>query len=126
MSEDRKTIREERGQIAGDLTVNEPLDLTGNVGGNLIIVKGGKVYVRGSVLGNMHVEQGGRVHLYGQIHGNITLAEDTKVILGGHVKGSVLNNGGRLFIEAKATVQGKVKSYAGETKYEVTPKMPEE
>ena len=119
-------MREERSQIAGDLTVNEPLELTGNVGGNLTIVKGGKVYVRGSVIGNMIVEPGGRVHLYGHIHGNVLLSEDTKVILGGHVKGDVINNGGRLFIETKAEIKGKVKTYSGETKYEVIPKTPEE
>ena len=119
-------MREERGQIPGDLTVNEPLELTGNVGGNLTVVKGGKIYVRGSVLGNMHVESGGRVHLFGTIHGSVTLAEDTKVILGGYVKGDILNNGGRLFIEAKSKITGKVKTYAGETKYETIPKTPEE
>ena len=64
-------MREERGQIAGDLIVNEPFELWGNVGGSVTVGEGGKFYVRGSILGDLIVQYGGRVHIYGQVHGNV-------------------------------------------------------
>ena len=118
-------MREERGQIAGDLIVAEPLELWGNVGGNVTVREGGKFYLRGSILGNLFVEPGGRVHIYGQIHGSVTVFEGTKLIHSGVIKGDLINEGGRLFIERKSKVNGKVRTRSGETKVEApTPAMP--
>ena len=111
-------MREERGQIAGDMVVYEPFELWGNVGGNVTVVNGGKFYHRGAIYGNLIVENGARVHIYGQIKGNVTLAENTKVIHSGVIAGNVVNNGGRLFIDRAAKIGGKVKTHSGETKYE--------
>ena len=119
-------MREERSQIAGDLVVNEHLELWGNVGGNVTVVEGGKFYVRGSILGNLIVQYGGRVHIYGQVHGDVTLFENTKVIHSGRIGGHLINEGGRLFIEKISRVDGKVKTRSGETKYEYIPSLPSE
>jgi cytoskeletal protein CcmA (bactofilin family) len=118
-------MREERGQIAGDLIVAEPLELWGNVGGSVTVREGGKFYLRGSILGNLFVEPGGRVHIYGQIHGSVTIFEKTKLIHSGVIKGDLINEGGRLFIERKSKVNGKVRTRSGETKVEApVPAMP--
>ncbi len=124
-------MREERGQIAGDLVVNESLELWGNVGGNVTVVEGGKFYLRGSILGNLIVQYGGRVHVYGQVHGDVTVFDNTKLIHSGHIGGDLINDGGRLFIDRKAKVEGKIKTKSGETKIEGTvsaapplPKLP--
>ena len=114
-------MREERAQIAGDLIVNEPLELWGNVGGNVTVVEGGKFYLRGSILGNMSVQYGGRVHIYGQVHGDVILFDNTKVIHSGRIGGNLINDGGRLFIETKSHVDGKIKTRCGQTKYERIP-----
>ena len=114
-------MREERGQIAGDLTVSDKLDLWGNVSGDVIVVEGGKLYARGSILGNLIVQYGGRVHVYGQVHGDIHLFDNTKLIHSGRVAGDVINDGGRLFIEQKSQINGKVKTKSGKTEYEALP-----
>ena len=114
-------MREERGQIAGDLIVNDPLELWGNVGGNVTVVEGGKFYVRGSILGDLIVQYGGRVHIYGQVHGNVILFDNTKLIHSGHIAGDLINDGGRLYIELISRVAGKVKTRSGQTKYEKIP-----
>lgn len=114
-------MREERGQVAGDLIVDGPLELWGNVGGNVTVVDGGKFYVRGSIIGNLIVQYGGRVHIYGQVHGDVTVFDNTKLIHSGHIKGNLINDGGRLFVDRKAKVEGKIKTKSGQTKIEGTP-----
>lgn len=111
-------MREERNRIAGDVVVYEPFTLWGVVSGTVKVIEGGKFYARGLIHGDLIVEKGGRVHIFGSISGNVTLAEDTKVIISGMVAGDVINNGGRLFIDKQAKVEGRVKTHAGSTKYE--------
>ena len=43
-------MREERGQLSGDVTVFEPFNLWGNIGGNVTVIEGGKFYVRGALV----------------------------------------------------------------------------
>ena len=120
-------MREERGQIAGDLIVTEPLELWGNVGGTVTVKEGGKFYLRGSILGNLIVQYGGRVHIYGQVHGSVTLFDNTKVIHSGMIAGDLINDGGRLFIERISRVDGKIRTKCGETKMErLPPAIPKE
>ena len=104
--------------------VHEPLTLWGSVGGDVIVVEGGKFYMRGSIYGNLIVEYGGRVHIHGNITGNLKVARGTKVILSGIVVGDAINEGGRLYIDATAKVQGKIKTIKGETKIEPVPTIP--
>jgi cytoskeletal protein CcmA (bactofilin family) len=111
-------MREERGTIAGPLVVTEPLTLWGSVGGDVIVVEGGKFYLRGSIYGNLTVEYGGRVHIFGNITGNLKVARGTKVIHSGIIAGDAINEGGRLYIDATAKIQGKTKTIKGETKVE--------
>ncbi len=119
-------MREERGRIAGDMVVYEPFTLWGSAGGNVTVIEGGKFYSRGLIYGNLIVEKGGRVHIFGNVAGDVRMAEKTKVIISGNVGGDVINNGGRLFVDRTAKVEGKIRTYAGgETKvegqYEETP-----
>jgi cytoskeletal protein CcmA (bactofilin family) len=112
-------MREERGQIRGDVVVYEPFTLWGSVGGNVTVVEGGKFYLRGAIYGNLIVEPGGRVHIYGNVTGNLKLAEKSKVIVSGMIGGNAINNGGRLYIDKQARVMGKVRTHNdGETKQE--------
>jgi cytoskeletal protein CcmA (bactofilin family) len=111
-------MREERGTIAGPVTIDEPYTLWGSIGGDVTVVDGGKFYMRGSIYGNLKVANGGRVHIYGNISGNLTVEEGTKVIHSGNLAGDAFNNGGRLFVDATATIKGKVKTVGGETKFE--------
>lgn len=117
-------MREERGSIAGPLVVHEPYTLWGSVGGDVIVVEGGKFYMRGSIYGNLVVEYGGRVHIFGSITGSLKLARGTKVIHSGIIVGNAVNQGGRLYIDASGKVQGKIKTIKGETKIEPPPVVP--
>jgi cytoskeletal protein CcmA (bactofilin family) len=108
-------MREERGQIGGDIIIYEPWDLWGSVGGNVTVVQNGKLYVRGAIYGNLIVEFGGRVHIFGHITGNITVQRGGKLIHSGVLGGDAINEGGRLFIDPTATVMGKVKTISGDT-----------
>ncbi len=115
-------MREERGTIAGPLVVHEKFTLWGSVGGDVTVVEGGKFYLRGSIYGNLNVEYGGRVHIFGNITGNLKIARGTKVIHSGNIMGDAVNEGGRLYIDATATIKGKTRTLKGETKVE--PKHP--
>jgi cytoskeletal protein CcmA (bactofilin family) len=108
-------MREERGQIKGDVVVYETFTLWGSIAGNVKVVEGGKFYLRGAVYGNMKVEEGGRVHVFGNLSGDLTLYERTKVIHSGTVAGDVTNRGGRLFIDKTAKIYGSVKTKSGAT-----------
>jgi predicted acyltransferase (DUF342 family) len=108
-------VREERGQVAGPLVVHEKYELWGSVAGTVTVVEGGKFYMRGSIYGDLNVAYGGRVHIYGTITGNLTVARGAKVIHDGVVYGDAINEGGRLYINAMSTVNGKVKTLKGET-----------
>ncbi len=116
-------MREERGQVHGDVVVYEEFTLWGSVGGNAKVIDGGKLYVRGSIYGNLNVETGGRVHLLGSITGDLTLQPDTKVIVSGTVGGDTLNRGGRLYIDPTGIVRGKIKSYSGKTQIDPKAKV---
>jgi cytoskeletal protein CcmA (bactofilin family) len=111
-------MREERGTIAGPLVVHEAFTLWGSVGGDVIVVEGGKFYMRGSIYGNLIVEYGGRVHIFGNITGDLKLARGTKVIHSGMIVGDATNEGGRLYVDATAVIKGKTVTLKGETKVE--------
>jgi cytoskeletal protein CcmA (bactofilin family) len=108
-------MREERGQIAGDQIVSEPLELTGSFAGKVTVIDGGKMYLRGAVYGDLIVEEGGRVHVYGHISGSLIVEEGAKVIVSGVVGRDVINNGGRVFLDEMARVMGRLRRRAGET-----------
>jgi len=109
-------VREERGQLGGDLIVSEPLELWGAVGGNVNVVEGGKLYLRGAVYGDLTIEYGGRAHIFGRVIGNLTVKRGGKIIHSGVLGGDAINQGGRLFIEPTATINGKIKTLKGETR----------
>jgi cytoskeletal protein CcmA (bactofilin family) len=112
-------MREERGQISGDVVVYEEFTLWGTIGGSVKVIKGGKFYVRGMIYGAMEVEDGGRVHIFGNVSGDVTISKDGKVVHSGVIGGDVINNGGRFFADSTARIMGKVKTRAGgETKFE--------
>jgi|SRR5687768_2908989 hypothetical protein len=108
-------MREERGQLSGDVLVYEPFNLWGSVGGDVRVIQGGKLYVRGAIYGNLTVEYGGRVHVLGNVSGNLTVQRGAKVILSGVIGGDALNEGGRLYIEPMAKIMGRIRSPSGET-----------
>lgn len=116
-------MREERGQVPGNIVVYEPYELWGSVGGDVKVIKGGKFYLRGTIYGNLLVEFGGRVHIFGNVIGNLTVEAGAKVIHSGVIGGDAINTGGRLYIEGAAKVRGKVKTSKGaDTTIEPHPK----
>jgi cytoskeletal protein CcmA (bactofilin family) len=111
-------MREERGNLGGNIVITEPYTLWGSIAGNVTASDGAKLYVRGAIYGHLTVTPGGRVHIFGNISGNVTIAVKTKVIHSGIIGGDAINNGGRLYIDATAKVLGKVKTYDGQTTIE--------
>jgi hypothetical protein len=109
-------MREERGRLPGGTIINEAVELWGSVGGDVTVVEGGKFYVRGAIYGDLIVEDGGRCHVFGNIQGNLIVKEGAKVIHSGVVGQNVINEGGRLLVEAIATVMGKIKTKSGESR----------
>jgi len=108
-------MHEERGQIGGDLTITEAYTLWGSVGGSVTVSEGGKLYMRGAIYGNLIAEYGARIHIFGRIIGNLTVKRGAKVIHSGVLGGDAINEGGRLFIENTAVIEGKVKTIKGDT-----------
>jgi len=112
-------MREERGSLAGDITITEPYTLWGSVAGTVTALNGSKFYMRGTIYGDLNVEPGGRVHVLGNITGSITVKAKAKLVMGGNVGGDVHNIGGRLYVESTAKILGRVKtSLKGDTKVE--------
>jgi cytoskeletal protein CcmA (bactofilin family) len=103
-------MREERGQIEGDLVVAETMTLFGSVGGDVHVGKRGRLYLRGMVIGRLIVEDGGRVHIYGTVAGSVRLERGAKIVHSGVIGGDVLNEGGRFYSDPAAVVNGKVKT----------------
>ena len=103
-------MREERGQIGGDVVVYEPFTLWGSVGGNVTVIEGGKFYLRGAIYGDLIVEFGGRVHILGSVTGSVTVQRGAKLVHSGLVGGDMINEGGRMFIDSTAKVMGRVKN----------------
>ena len=66
--------------------------------------------------GDLTIEYGGRCHVFGRVIGNLTVKRGAKVIHSGVLGGDAINQGGRLYIENTATINGKVKTLKGETK----------
>ncbi len=119
-------MREERGNLAGDLKIKEPFTLWGSVAGTVTAAKGSKFYMRGAIYGDLEIDPGGRVHVFGNISGNVTVHEKTKVILSGNVGGDVTNLGGRLYVDATAQVMGKLRTQSGETTVEPQARVTQE
>ena len=109
-------MREERGTISGDFVVNEPMTLWGSVGGNVTVIDGGKFYLRGAVYGDLTCDYGGRMHIFGRATGSLLVKRGAKVIHSGVLGGDATNDGGRLYIESTAVINGKIKTLRGETK----------
>jgi cytoskeletal protein CcmA (bactofilin family) len=118
-----QSMREERGQISGSITVAEPFTLWGSVSGDVNVIDGGKVYIRGSVYGNLIVERGGRVHVFGTVAGSLLVQRKAKVIYSGTLLGDATNDGGRLYIDATATVHGRIRTNDGETRVHNRPDL---
>jgi cytoskeletal protein CcmA (bactofilin family) len=120
-------MREERGTIPGDAVIYEPFTLWGAAMGNVTVIEGGKFYLRGVIHGNLTVEKGGRVHVLGTVSGHLTVHPDTKVILEGTIGKDATNLGGRLYVEPKANVLGKIITKDGKTKFNkpIKPDYPE-
>ena len=112
-------MREERGHLRGDLTIDEPYTLWGSIAGDVTAVKGSKFYVRGPIYGSLTVLHGGRVHVFGNVTGDLIVKDGAKVIHEGVVGGDILNSGGRLYIYSSAKILGKVRTEdEGQTTYE--------
>lgn len=116
-------MRDERGNLAGNMTIAEPYTLWGSIAGKVTVAEGSKFYMRGAIYGDMNVEEGGRVHSFGNISGNVSVKRNSKVIISGTVGGDVSNYGGRIYIEGTARVIGKVRTISGETKIEPQAKV---
>ena len=119
-------MMEERGRIAGDVTVDEPYTLWGTINGDCRVLEGGKMYVRGAISGDLIVEFGGRVHIFGNVGGDLLIFRGAKVIHSGVIAGNATNDGGRLYVEKEARVLGKLKTKRGETTVEPQFDLPEE
>jgi cytoskeletal protein CcmA (bactofilin family) len=119
-------MREERGQIKGDIVIKEPYTLWGSIGGDVKVAQHGKFYCRGNIYGNLTIEPGGRAHIFGNILGNLIVMEDTKVIHSGTISGDVTNLGGRLFVELAGKITGKIKTKSGDTRFEEKPGLQRE
>jgi cytoskeletal protein CcmA (bactofilin family) len=111
-------MREERGKIAGNVSVTERYTLWGMIIGDVHVQKTGKFYLRGSIYGNLIVEEGGRAHIYGTVQGKVTVEPYAKVIHSGIIGGDLLNRGGRLYVELTAKTMGKIKTKDGTTTFE--------
>jgi cytoskeletal protein CcmA (bactofilin family) len=118
-------MREERGHIAGDITIAEPYELWGKIGGDCRVAEGGKMYVRGTIYGDLIAEYGGRVHILGTVMGKVIVFRGAKVVVSGTVHGNATNEGGRLFINASATMLGRLITNKGETVEEPKISMPD-
>jgi cytoskeletal protein CcmA (bactofilin family) len=103
-------MREERGNVKGPITVDEPYTLWGSIFGDVRVVDGGKMYVRGNIHGDLIVDFGGRVHVFGRVTGSLLMFEGTKVINSGTIDGNATNEGGRLYVDSHGTVLGKIKT----------------
>lgn len=111
-------MREERGNLAGNVTIKDEYTLWGSIAGTVVALAGSKFYLRGVIYGNLESEVGGRVHILGNVSGDVIVKPKSKLVISGTVGGDVINLGGRLYINACATVLGKVKTQAGDTKIE--------
>lgn len=111
-------MREERGQLTGDLVITELYTLWGRLAGNVTVAAGGKFYLRGSVFGNLTVQAHGRAHIFGNLQGRLIVMPGAKVVHSGIVGGDVINRGGRLYVEPSASTLGKVKAKEGETVFQ--------
>ncbi len=112
-------MREERGQIRGNVVIDEAYTLWGSIAGNVTALKGSKFYARGTIYGDLTVLHGGRVHVYGKVTGNLVVKDGAKVIHSGIVGGDAINEGGRLYIDSAGKVMGHtLTSEDGETKVE--------
>ncbi|PKR76709.1 hypothetical protein CEY16_12890 [Halalkalibacillus sediminis] len=67
------------GKYDRDLTINEDLEILGQVNGDVLVAKG-------------------NLNLHGTINGNLSIIERSIVIIYGTVNGTVTNNGGELEI----------------------------
>jgi len=114
-------MREERGQLTGDLVINELCTLWGRLAGNVTVAAGGKFYLRGRVFGDLKVEADGRAHVLGNLQGRLIVMPGAKVVHGGIIGGDVINRGGRLYVEASATTLGKLKVKEGITLFASKP-----
>jgi cytoskeletal protein CcmA (bactofilin family) len=119
-------MRDERGQLIGDMTIGEPYTLWGTIGGNVTAVAGSKFYVRGSIFGNLTVDQGARVHVFGHVSGDVVVMERAKMVHSGVIGGNAINRGGRLLIDETAKVMGKVRTESGQTQIGPEPPPPPE
>ena len=111
-------MREERGQLKGDVVIDEPYTLWGSIAGNVTAVKGSKFYARGTIYGDLTVLHGGRVHVYGNVTGNLLVKDGAKVIHSGTVGGDAINRGGRLYVDAFGKIRGELKTEEGEPQQE--------
>src|ERR1044072_5441753 len=80
-------MREERGQLAGNQTISDTVELWGSIGGDVTVAEGGKFYLRGAVYGDITVEFRGRIHIFGRVTGSLTVKRGAKAIHSGVLGG---------------------------------------
>ena len=123
---DSTPYKQERGNIVGNQTISEKVELWGKIQGDVRVVEGGKLYHRGAIYGDLIVDRGGRVHTYGPVTGDLFVFKGAKVIVSGIVSGNATNDGGRLYVDRDGQVSGKIKTLRGETEVEAKDVFDEE
>jgi cytoskeletal protein CcmA (bactofilin family) len=98
-------MREERGTIYGDLTVEDDLVLRSMVTGNVIVADGAHLELRGLIGGALRVDAGGVAAVHGTVSGPIVNAGSVEVW--GMVHGSIEDVGGRLLLHPGCFVGGR-------------------
>lgn len=80
------------------------LAISGMVEGNVKVESGANVNVSGTVNGNIDIASGASAYISGIVNGNVNNSGDTEIY--GMINGRAVNNGGNLYIDPNASVQG--------------------
>lgn len=73
-------MRTEGNQLTGNQTIEDDLDLQGQITGDATVLSGATLLLKGQVTGNLAVRKGGKAEIWGMVTGKASCEEGGELI----------------------------------------------
>ena len=94
------------GRLEGDQVIDNDVELSGTITGDVTVAAGGYLALHGAVTGNVVVLPGGQADIFGTVHKGVW-NRGGEVYIAGTIYGSLFDEGGETTVEPGAVIDAR-------------------
>ena len=94
------------GRLEGDRVIDNDVELSGTIAGDVTVAAGGYLALHGAVTGNVVVLPGGQADIFGTVHKGVW-NRGGEVYIAGTIYGSLFDEGGETTVEPGAVLDAR-------------------